>query len=234
MPGRPWSWRQSWLDVLFAHWPVPAATLRPLVPDALSIQEFEGTAWIGVIPFHMEGVSPRWLPARPWLFAFPEINVRTYVEMEGKPGVWFFSLDATNPLAVWSARRFFHLPYYRADISRTTTKDRIKYRSERRPPTDAPAKFAASYGAVADEPRAAPGSLDHWLTERYCLYAYAPDGALFRLEVHHPPWPLQRCQAEIETNSMTRPLQINLPPRPETLHFAKRVDVILWSPVRLQ
>ena len=234
MPERPWIWRQSWLDVLFAHWPVPAETLRPLVPDALAIQEFEGTAWIGVIPFHMEGVSPRWLPALPWLSAFPELNVRTYVEMQGKPGVWFFSLDATNPLAVWTARRMFHLPYHRADISFATARERIEYRSERLTQNGSRPRFAASYGPVSSETQAVPGSLDHWLTERYCLYACAPDGSLYRSEVHHAPWPLQQASADIETNSMTLPLNITLPDRPETLHFAKKLDVIGWPPVRLR
>src|SRR5690606_35517478 len=111
IPQGEWSWRQSWLDLLFIHWPVPTAALRPHVPSELSIQEFDGTSWIGLVPFRMAGVMRRPFPDIPGLSAFPELNVRLYVEAEGKPGVWFLSLDATNPLAVWAARRYFHLPY---------------------------------------------------------------------------------------------------------------------------
>ncbi|MEO8359797.1 MAG: DUF2071 domain-containing protein, partial [Vicinamibacteria bacterium] len=111
IPSRPWLGRQSWHDLLFAHWPIDAKRLRPLIPEALKIQEFEGTAWIAVVPFRMSGVTLRGLPGLPWISAFPELNIRTYVELDGKPGVWFFSLDATNPLAIWAARTFVGRPY---------------------------------------------------------------------------------------------------------------------------
>jgi uncharacterized protein YqjF (DUF2071 family) len=233
VPDRPWVWRQSWLDVLFAHWPISVETLRPLVPDALTIQEFDGTAWIGVVPFHMQNIAPRFVPALPWISAFPELNVRTYVEMEGKPGVWFFSLDATNPLAVWAARRFFHLSYHRAEMSFQSARDQIEYRYRRLIRNGLSPRFEGNYGPTSSINRAAPGSLDHWLTERYCLYAEAPDGKIYRSEMHHAPWPLQQARAEIEANTMTEPLGIALSGPPATLHFGKRVDVILWSPERL-
>src|SRR5690606_34777811 len=127
MPSRRLTWRQSWLDLLFIHCPVPLEVLRPLVPDCLKVQEFGGTSWVGVVPFRMAGVMRRPLPDLPGLSAFPELNVRLYVEAEGKPGVWFLSLDATNPLAVWAARRFFHLPYHRANISLQRTDSGIRY-----------------------------------------------------------------------------------------------------------
>src|SRR4051794_15783952 len=113
VPAARWTWRQSWYDLLFAHWPVPAADLRRLVPDGLRVQEFDGTSWVGVVPFRMAGVMRRSLPDLPWVSAFPELNLRLYVERDGKPGVWFLSLDAANALAVWAARRLFHLPYHR-------------------------------------------------------------------------------------------------------------------------
>src|SRR5262245_4268389 len=112
LPRGRWTMRQSWCDLLFAHWRVPVSALRPLIPARLKIQEFDGSAWLGAVPFRMTGVMYRPLPDLPWISAFPELNLRTYVECDGKPGVWFFSLDATNPLAVWAARRFFHLPYH--------------------------------------------------------------------------------------------------------------------------
>jgi hypothetical protein len=181
----------------------------------------------------MQDIAPRFMPALPWLSAFPELNVRTYVEMEGKQGVWFFSLDATNPLAVWSARRFFHLPYHRADISCKAADDRIEYRSRRLTQNGSPPTFTANYGPVSSVIQAAPGTLDHWLTERYCLYARAPDGGMYRGEVHHASWPLQKGRLDIDRNSMTDPLEISLSGPPTTVHYARRVDVILWSPERL-
>src|SRR5262245_24168620 len=132
LPGRPWTWRQTWRDLLFAHWPISVSALRRFVPRSLEIQEFDGTSWIGLVPFRMTGVMRRWLPDMPWISAFPELNVRVYVERDGKPGVWFLSLDATNALAVWAARRFFYLPYYRAQMSLQRSADgHVQYRSQR-------------------------------------------------------------------------------------------------------
>src|SRR5688572_17977314 len=165
VPASEWQWRQSWLDLLFLHWPVPAAALRPLIPAALELQERDGAAWLGLVPFRMEGVMRRPLPDLPWVSAFPELNVRTYVELDGKPGVWFLSLDATNALAVWAARRFFHLPYFRADMRLSQSGDSIDYVSARRQSSFA---FRGAYrplGAVYDS---APGTLENFLTERYC------------------------------------------------------------------
>jgi uncharacterized protein YqjF (DUF2071 family) len=197
VPAGRWTWRQSWCDLLFAHWPVPSAALRPLVPSSLQIQEFDGSSWIGLVPFRMTGVMRRPLPDLPWVSAFPELNVRVYVERDGKAGVWFLSLDATNPLAVWAARRFFHLPYFRAQMSIASQADWFRY-SSRRPG----AEFVGSYRPTSGTYRSAPGSLEHWLTERYCLYARAPDGTLWRNDVQHAPWPLQSAEAVIERNTM--------------------------------
>src|SRR4051794_18976444 len=114
VPQSPWVMAMQWLDLLFMHWPVPAKALRSYIPRNLEIDTYDGTAWIGVVPFRMAGVRPRMTPALPWLSAFPELNVRTYVTIGGKPGVWFFSLDAGNPVAVEGARSLFHLNYYNA------------------------------------------------------------------------------------------------------------------------
>jgi uncharacterized protein YqjF (DUF2071 family) len=231
IPRGAWTWRQSWCDLLFAHWPIPADRLRPLVPAPLAVQEFDGTSWVGVVPFRMEGVMRRPLPDLPGISAFPELNLRLYVELEGKPGVWFLSLDATNPLAVWAARRFFHLPYEHASIEITAEQEGFAYRSDRR---DGKASFEARYAPAGEIDRAASGSLEHWLTERYCLYARSPRGGLFRAEVHHVPWPLQPARAEILENGLGAPYGIDLPGQPPLLHFAHRIDVVVWSPVRMK
>ncbi|HKQ96311.1 MAG TPA: DUF2071 domain-containing protein [Candidatus Polarisedimenticolia bacterium] len=228
LPEQPWAWRQSWLDLLFAHWPMPAAALRPLVPQPLALQEFDGRAWIGVVPFRMTGVMRRPLPDIPGVSAFAEMNVRTYVTFDGKPGVWFLSLDANNALAVWAARRWFHLPYHRARMSIAAEGEGFRYASAR-----PGAVFRATYGPVSEVFRASVGSLEHFLTERYCLYACAPDGAIARTDVHHRPWPLQRATASIEVNSMLEAHGLETPPVPPLVHFARRLDVVVWNPERV-
>ncbi|MES1244123.1 MAG: DUF2071 domain-containing protein [Acidobacteriota bacterium] len=228
VPEGAWTWRQSWRELLFAHWPVPAAVLEPYVPKPLRLQEFDGTSWLALVPFRMSGVMRRPFPDLPWISAFPELNVRLYVEHGGKPGVWFLSLDATNPLAVWAARRFFHLPYYQARMSLAHQGDRILYRSER--PS---AELAAWYRPTSDPYLSQPGSLEHFLTERYCLYARRPDGSLWRNEVHHVQWPLQKAEAGIETNTMFDFHGLRIQGPPALLHYAHRIDVVVWDAERV-
>lgn len=231
MRTAPWTWRQSWRELLFAHWPVPADVLQPLVPEPLTIQEFDGTSWLALVPFRMTGVMLRPLPDLPWVSAFPEVNVRIYVEHGGKPGVWFLSLDASNPLAVWAARRFFHLPYFRARMSLTRRGEWVDYRSER---LEGPgAELTASYRPKSAPYLAAPGTLEHFVTERYCLYARAPDGSVWRNEVHHQPWPLQKAEAEIRTNTLFAPHGLAVHGPPALLHYAHEIDVVVWGAERV-
>jgi hypothetical protein len=207
---------------------VPASALEPYVPKPLRIQELDGTSWIALVPFRMTGVMHRPLPDLPWISAFPELNVRLYVEHGGKPGVWFLSLDATNPLAVWAARTFFHLPYYQARISLTHQGDTIRYRSERRS-----AELTAWYRPTSGTYLSQPGTLEHFLTERYCLYARRPDGSLWRNEVHHIPWPLQKAEAGIERNTMFAFHGLRVEGPPALLHYAHRIDVVVWDAERV-
>jgi uncharacterized protein YqjF (DUF2071 family) len=231
LPAGPWRWRQSWHDLLFAHWPVPASALRALVPASVAIQEFDGTSWVGVVPFRMTGVMRRPLPDVPGLSAFPELNLRLYVEVGGKPGVWFISLDAANALAVWAARRFFHLPYFRADMTTRDDGRRIHYRSQRRTRANEPrVTFKGSYWPTSEPFRSEPGTLEHFLTERYCLYAQARDGTILRANVHHRPWPLQTAAAELEVNTVGEAQGIELRGAPARLHFSRQLDVVVWSP----
>jgi uncharacterized protein YqjF (DUF2071 family) len=231
MPTTQWTWRQSWRDLLFAHWPVKVEDIRPLVPAALVIQEFDGTSWIGLVPFQMAGVMRRPLPDLPWISAFPELNVRLYVELDGKPGVWFLSLDATNPLAVWAARRFFHLPYFKARITVESSGDAIRYTANR---SGGEPSMVAEYRPTSQPYTSVPGTLDHWLTERYCLYAQSPDGTIWRNEVHHAPWPLQTAEVEFSRNTYLSFHGLRVPGNPVTLHFARRLDVVVWNATRCQ
>jgi uncharacterized protein len=234
-PAGPWVMRQTWHDLLFAHWPVPAAKLRAaLSPDpatGLALDTFDGAAWVGVVPFRMSGVRPRGLPPLPRLSAFPELNVRTYVTLGDRPGVWFFSLDAGNALAVRIARRWFHLPYFAARMACEGEGGGLRYASERAHAGAPPARFLARYAPAGAVAPSRPGTLEHWLTERYCLYAYdARAGRLLRGEIHHARWPLQPAEAEIEACAMTAGHGFELPDAAPLLHFARRLDVIVWSP----
>ncbi len=244
-PVAPWVMAQSWHDLLFAHWPISPDLLRPLVPDILELDTFDGQAWIGVVPFRMSGVRPRGLPSVPWLSAFPELNVRTYVrhpqsaKADGdKPGVYFFSLDAANPVAVAIARTVFHLPYFRAKMSVQPQGEDVVYRSLRTHSGVPVGELSGVYGPTGPVYAAQPGSLDHWLTERYCLYAVSPFHSqpqndhwrLWRSEIHHAPWPLQPAHADFPINTVAQSLGVPLADRPPLLHFARRIDVVVWPP----
>jgi hypothetical protein len=229
LPARAWVGRQSWHDLLFAHWPINVGQVRHLVPPALTIDEHGGTSWIGLIPFRMTGVSLRHVPDLPGISAFPELNVRLYVTLGGKPGVWFLSLDADQGLAVWAARTFMHLPYHRARMSLRESAAGIDYDSRRR---SGSARFRGRYRALSEVYAAQPGSLDHWLTERYCLYASSTSGELRRTEIHHFAWPLQRAELELFDNTMLDPHGIDVPGAPPICHFARRLDVVVWTPER--
>ena len=224
----------DWHDLLFLHWPVPAELLRPSIPHPLKLDTFEGDAWIAVVPFRMSNVAPRWVPSVPWMSAFPELNVRTYVTVDGKPGVWFFSLDATNPIAVRIARTFFNLPYMDARIKLDSRPDGwIDYRSVRTHRNEPKAEFQASYRPSSDPFFATAGSLEYFLTARYCLYAADKKKNVFRGDIDHLAWPLQRAECQLQTNSMVNPLGIEVSDTEPHLLFSKQISVVAWTNKRL-
>jgi uncharacterized protein YqjF (DUF2071 family) len=224
LPAGPWIMKQTWHDLLFAHWPIPPNELRPLVPSQLTLDTFEGQCWIGLVPFWMRGVRARGLPPLHGLSRFPELNVRTYVTYDGKPGVYFFSLDAANRAAVWSARTFYHLPYFHATMTATEQNGLIAYSCLRR---SQPAEFRATYQPASPVRIRPQGSLEDFLTARFCLYT-THRNQVYRFDIHHLPWPLQDAEAQLERNSMTAPATIALPPSPPLLHFSKRLEVLIW------
>ncbi len=235
MPETPWIMTQSWHDLLFAHWQVDPARLATLIPPPLQLDLFRGEAWIGVVPFRMEHVSPRGLPALPWLSAFPELNVRTYVRVGDRPGVFFFSLDATNPIVVRVARRVFHLPYYRASIDVRAGSDHVARYHSRRTDARSPvssAEFLGAYRPMGPVFRAVEGTREYFLTERYCLYSIDRRTRAHACQIHHAPWPLQRASSEIELNTLLNGPGLGLfaETRPALLHFAKRQDTVAWRP----
>jgi uncharacterized protein YqjF (DUF2071 family) len=227
LPAQRWTMAQTWGDLLFAHWPADERSLRQLVPEPLAIETFDGTAWLGIAPFEVSGLRLRGTAPLPRLSRFPELNVRTYVSFGGKPGIWFFSLDAGSAAAVTGARRTYRLPYYRADMAITRSGQSIHYASVRTSSGAPPAALRAEY-APTGAPRAAEaGTIEHWLAERYCLYTLDERQRLMRAEIHHPPWPLQPATATFEANTMP-PAGVDLAAQRPLLHFAHRQDVVIW------
>lgn len=244
VPVRPWRLRQRWNDVLFAHWPIRPATMAALLPRGVELDTFEGSAWAGVVPFWMDQVATRIAGDQtftvPSTGSFKELNLRTYVRSPrtGKRGVFFFALDCDSPLSVIGARVLFHLPYYFARMRHRVLASAtdpaapyaIAYRSRRILDFTRPAvRFDAVYHPVAPPlPPAAPGSLEHFLTERYCLFTPSR-GRILRGDIHHLPWPLQPAAAEFRLNTLLAGYGLALPGTPPVLHYARHLDVFLWS-----
>ena len=223
VPERSWVQGQTWDHLLFAHWRVDADALRALIPDQLPLDLFDGEAWIGITPFRVTGFRLRGTLPLPVVSSFLETNVRTYVTHDGKPGIWFFTLDAESQLAVEAAKRTYRLPYHHARMRATRRGAWIDYRTSR-----IGAELDASYRPDGAVEQAAPGTLEYFLTERNCLYA-ADDASLYRAEIHHGPWPLQAADAELRENTMS-PIALDGDP---LLHYSERQDVVIWSLERL-
>lgn len=229
LPQSPWMMAQSWQKLLFAHWAIPADKVRPFISQGLELDCFDGMAWIGVVPFLMNHVRWRFLPPIPTTTTFPELNVRTYVTAGDKQGVWFFSLDATSQLAVISARLGFHLPYFSAKMSISQNADGwIVYDSHRIHRGAPTANFIARYRPISDVFYSEVGSFDEWLTERYCLYAADKRGTVYRCEIQHEKWRLQRAEAELSLNTMDQASQLCFPDEAPILHYADNIDVLTW------
>lgn len=235
LPARPWRMTQRWRDLLFAHWPVPADQLSPLLPTGLQIDTFDRSAWVGVVPFWMDRIQLRGLPRIPGASRFPELNLRTYVRERNtnRTGVYFFSLEAANPLAVAVARMAFHLPYHWARMSIRPRGERgFTYQSERIL-SSRPVRFRAHYrglGQVRQIGPSHPGSIEHFLTERYCLFTTDNRGALLGGDIHHEPWPLEAAEAEIELNDLPATCGIQLPDTPPLLHYSRELVAYIWTP----
>jgi uncharacterized protein YqjF (DUF2071 family) len=230
MRERPEGWpimHQTWGKLLFMHWRVEERLLRPLIPGSLTIDTFDGDAWIGIIPFTMWGIRASFLPPIPGTRAFHELNVRTYVHLDGVPGVWFFSLDAANRLAVWGARKFYYLPYFNAEMSLQQAGNTIHYASTRQDSHGAPATLETSWAIGVPLPPAARDSLDFFLTGRYCLYS-EHGGQLYRARIHHAPWPLQDATLTSFNSTMIESHGLPMPKGEPLLHYSEEINVDIW------
>lgn len=229
VPDGSWVQEHTWHDLLFAHWPVRADQLQALLPRGIEIDMHDGEAWIGVIPFRLSNIHLRGFAPLPVVSAFTELNVRTYVTCHGKPGVYFFSLDADSLFNVIVARHWYNLSYFYSHMRIDHDGESIRFSSVRRD-CDSPPHFEANYRPIGDPYQAKPGSLEHWFCERYCLFAADSRGRIFCGDVHHAPWPLQKAEAEIEVNTMATPLGLKLRHTQPVLFFARKIDVLVWQP----
>jgi uncharacterized protein YqjF (DUF2071 family) len=231
-PGR-WLMRQRWNDLLFAHWPVPASSLVPLLPEGLEVDCFQGSAWLGIMPFWIDRIKLRGLPPLPGARGFPDLSLRTYVREErtGTPGVVCLSLDASNPLAAAVGRAFYHLPYHWAEMHlRQRTEREFSFYSSRRF-ADRPVIFRARYRGLGPSRRTVengPGTLEYFLMERSCLFSSNRAGQSIRANLHHVSWALEEAEAEIEQNDLAEVLGIKLPNQEPVLHYSRRMAVYVW------
>ncbi len=218
---------QKWGKLLFMHWRIDGKELRPLIPEGLEIDTFDGTAWIGIIPFTMWDIRafPPYLPAVPGLSSAHELNVRTYVHYDRVPGVWFFSLDCNSAAAVMAARTFYHLHYFNADIELEQRGNTIDYSCKRT--GKPPAQFKGSWNIGETVPFSHPDSLEFFLTERYCLYSENA-GQLYRARIFHQPWPLQKATMNSFESTMIDALGVKSFGGDPVLNYAESIDVDIW------
>jgi uncharacterized protein YqjF (DUF2071 family) len=239
LPSGRWVMTQRWNDLLFAHWPISPASVAHLIPDGLQLDTYHGSAWLGVVPFWMDRIKLRGLPPIPFTRSFPELNLRTYVRDQetGAPGVFFLSLDANNVAAVAFARAAYSLPYYWAEMRLQQRSEREFAFYSRRRWTKPPVIFKARYRGLGPTRKLAEsrsGSLEYFLTERYCLFTRGRNGEPMRANVHHIPWPLEEAEAEIERNDLPAALGIRLPDQEPVLHYSRRLAVYVWQLERLK
>ena len=234
VPERSWAMTMSWRHLLASHWSVYPDLLAPSLPDGLTLDTWEGKAWLSIVPFEMANVSPRGLTWWPGGMSFPELNLRTYVHVDGqKPGVWFYSLDAASRITVMGARRFFHLPYFMAEMKCETHEspliDEVRYESVRTHSNAPPAEFFATYRPTGKVLDVDPNSFDYWIMERYCLYSANREGKVFRCDVHHQRWPLRPATVDIERNTLFEAIGLDLPAEPAKSHFVRNIDTLGWG-----
>jgi uncharacterized protein len=233
LPNGPWVMTQRWNDLLFAHWPVPAAELTHLLPEGLTVDTFDGSAWIGVVPFWMDRIRMRVLPTIPGANRFPELNLRTYVteRQTNQSGVYFFSLDAANPFAVSVARLFFRLPYYWARMNLEEGENRVFHYSSDRLLSPREAHFHAHYRSQGKP--CTKGGIESFLTERYALFTATRRGEIARVNIHHLPWPLELAEAEFELIDLPDAHGIRLPDTKPLLQYSRELVVYIWALERL-
>lgn len=229
VPSKNWIMRQTWRNVFFAHWPVLPERLRPSIPSTLEIDTYQQMAWIGVVLFEIEGIYFRGLSPISVVHKFPEVNLRTYVQHKGKPGVFFLSLDVGNWASLVISKRWYHLPYRNAKISYRKEGSTFHCQSVRKGKSTIPITMKGSFTPNSESYYPEEGTIDHWLTERYCLYSLDRRGNIYCGDIHHKPWLLQKAQAVISDNTLPTPFGIDISEVEPILHFSKGMDTLFWN-----
>ncbi len=226
IPNKPWRFKQTWHDLLFAHWPVDANYLRPFVPEYLTIETFHDKAWIGVVSFQTSHARARLLPYVPFFKHYNEINIRTYVRYGNTPGVFFFSMNISSPIAATFFHKIFRLPYYYSKIHCNQENDCIQFQCSKT--TRNPIEMDLVYEPTTEAFQASNGTLEHWLTERYCFYTTF-NKTLFRAEILHEPWQLQQASAEIRKCEVAQFSNDDFLQQQPIFHYAKKQEVLSWG-----
>jgi uncharacterized protein len=233
LPAGRWAMTQRWNDLLFAHWPIPPAKMEALLPDWLEADAFQGSAWLGAVPFWLDRIKIRGVPAIPGLRNFPDLNLRTYVRdrITGTPGIYFFSVDSNNMLAMAAARVVYHLPYFLAEMHLEQRSEREFAFYSRRRFARQQVIFKARYRGLGPSRRLVEirsGSFEHFMSERPCVFSVNRGGQPIRANLHHVPWPLEEAEAEIERNDLAAAVGIELPDMEPVLHYSRRLAVYVW------
>ncbi len=233
LPAGRWAMTQRWNDLLFAHWPIATSGIQALLPDWLEADSFQGSAWLGAVPFWLDRIKIRGIPAIPGARNFPDLNLRTYVRdrITGTPGFYCFSVDSSNLLAVAAARAVYHLPYFMAEMHLEPRSDREFAFYSRRRFAKNQIVFNARYrglGPTRKTVEVLPGSFEYFFTERPCVFSTNRAGQPIRANLHHVPWPLEDAEAEIERNDLAAAVGIVLPATEPVLHYSRRLAVYVW------
>lgn len=233
LPAARWAMTQRWNDLLFAHWPIPAAQIEAVLPDWLEADTCEGSAWLGAVPFWLDRIKIRGMPSIPGLRHFPDLNLRTYVRdrYTKTPGIYCFSVDSTNLLAVVAAHLMYHLPYRLAEMHLEPQSEKEFAFYSRRRFSRPEVIFNARYRGLGPTRKTAEmrvGSFEYFFTERTCVYSTNRAGEPIRANLHHVSWPLEEAEAEIERNDLASAVGLELPDRDPVLHYSRRLALYVW------
>jgi len=231
LPDRPWVMRQRWDDVLFLHWPVPPNVLRPHIPDELELDLYDGTAWIGIVLFEVNGLRGRFFPPIPFANTFPEVNVRTYVKKNGKQGIYFFSLDTSNKLAIKAARTAYSLPYFYANVSLKRSETEVNFSSIRKERGMPRESLQVTYRPKGVEVPNEESSFQHWMAERYCQWTLFGN-ELFRTDIHHRKWVFESVDIELTLNTMAQYIPRDCFSKTPIAHYSGSKNTLFWLPVK--
>jgi len=226
----PWVLFMTWRDLLFASWRVPVEMLRPHVPPAHAIDTFDGSAWVTMVPMRVTGMHWRGVPPIQGIDTLRELNLRTYTTRNGKPGVYFLSIECPSVFNDWMAQHCFGVPYYEAQIATYSDGSSFRFAAERTQKDKPPAAFFANFSPTGETFSPQPGTLEQFLVERYCLY-FVKDRSIYRGDIHHDDWKLQLAETQIDVNTVPGAAGLDLPAKPDHTVFCIRTDTLIWPPV---